>query len=373
VVHRGQLIAAGTLAGHEGAAPKNHPLSQTPALPLEGEGANDWHTPCCNFHDLQYPPMTTSTLAHSAASTPLRLLVVGGAGYIGSHMVKHLLRRGCDVVTFDNLSTGHRDAVLGGEFVLGDLADRDALDALFTQHQFDAVFHFASFIQVGESVKEPAKYYANNVVNTLNLLDAMVAHGVGRFVFSSTAAVYGEPAYTPIDEAHPKLPINPYGKTKWMVEQILEDYDRAYGLRSIALRYFNAAGADPEGQLGAGADAKLSILIYHRVLPVPDPLFPTETTVESFDAQLGLLKSLFNVLPLPEAVARLKAGTLPARAASITFDDGYADNFTRALPILQKHGLHATFFIATAYLDGGRMFNDTVIESIRQCTQRHLT
>jgi UDP-glucose 4-epimerase len=204
--------------------------------------------------------MTTSTPAHSAASTPLRLLVVGGAGYIGSHMVKHLLRRGCDVVTFDNLSTGHRDAVLGGEFVLGDLADRAALDALFSQYQFDAVFHFASFIQVGESVKEPAKYYANNVVNTLKLLDAMVAHGVGRFVFSSTAAVYGEPAYTPIDEAHPKQPINPYGKTKWMVEQILEDYDRAYGLRSIALRYFNAAGADPEGQLGERHDPETHLI-----------------------------------------------------------------------------------------------------------------
>ena len=204
--------------------------------------------------------MTTSTPAHSAAPTPLRLLVVGGAGYIGSHMVKHLLQRGCDVVTFDNLSTGHRDAVLGGEFVLGDLADRAALDALFSQYQFDAVFHFASFIQVGESVKEPAKYYANNVVNTLKLLDAMVAHGVGRFVFSSTAAVYGEPAYTPIDEAHPKQPINPYGKTKWMVEQILEDYDRAYGLRSIALRYFNAAGADPEGQLGERHDPETHLI-----------------------------------------------------------------------------------------------------------------
>jgi UDP-glucose 4-epimerase len=122
------------------------------------------------------------------------------------------------------------------------------------------VFHFASFIQVGESVKEPAKYYANNVVNTLKLLDAMVAHGVGRFVFSSTAAVYGEPAYTPIDEAHPKQPINPYGKTKWMVEQILEDYDRAYGLRSIALRYFNAAGADPEGQLGERHDPETHLI-----------------------------------------------------------------------------------------------------------------
>ncbi len=200
------------------------------------------------------------TSTHAPQNPPLNLLVVGGAGYIGSHMVKHLLRRGCNVVTFDNLSTGYRDAVLGGEFVLGDLADRAALDALFARHAFDAVFHFASFIQVGESVKAPAKYYANNVVNTLNLLDVMVKHRVKRFVFSSTAAVYGEPAYTPIDEAHPKQPINPYGKTKWMVEQILDDYDRAYGLKSIALRYFNAAGADPKGELGERHDPETHLI-----------------------------------------------------------------------------------------------------------------
>jgi len=122
----------------------------------------------------------------------------------------------------------------------------------------------------------------------------------------------------------------------------------------------------------AGVKARLSILIFHRVLPTPDPLFPSEATVESFDAQMGLLKSIFNVLPLPEAVERLHAGTLPARAAAITFDDGYADNLTHALPILQKHGLHATFFIATSYLNGGRMFNDTVIESIRRSPHARL-
>ncbi|MBT9611981.1 MAG: UDP-glucose 4-epimerase GalE [Burkholderiales bacterium] len=181
--------------------------------------------------------------------TPL-VLVVGGAGYIGSHMVKLLLQQGCNVVTLDNLSTGYRDAVVGGEFRLADLADQPALGRLFTQHRFDAVMHFASFIQVGESVKEPAKYYENNVTNTLNLLNAMVANGVKRFIFSSSAAVYGNPHSVPIPEDHPKNPINPYGRTKWMVEQILEDYDHAYGLKSVSLRYFNAAGADPEGQLG---------------------------------------------------------------------------------------------------------------------------
>ena len=180
----------------------------------------------------------------------MRILVVGGAGYIGSHMVKRLLEHGHAPVTLDDLSTGHRDAVLGGAFEQGSLADTERLDELLRRHRFDAVMHFASFIQVGESVRAPGKYYRNNVVNTLNLLDAMVRHGVRRFVFSSSAAVYGEPERVPIDESHPKRPVNPYGRTKWMVEQALEDYDRAHGLRSVSLRYFNAAGADPSGALG---------------------------------------------------------------------------------------------------------------------------
>ncbi len=179
----------------------------------------------------------------------LKILVVGGAGYIGSHMVKMLGRQGCSLTTLDDLSSGHRDAVLHGEFVQGTLADQALLDQLLSRG-FDAVMHFASFIQVGESVQHPAKYYQNNVVNTLNLLDAMCAHGVKRLVFSSTAATFGEPQYSPIDERHPQLPINPYGRTKWMMEQILGDYEKAYGLKSVCLRYFNAAGADPEGQLG---------------------------------------------------------------------------------------------------------------------------
>jgi UDP-glucose 4-epimerase len=180
----------------------------------------------------------------------MKILVVGGAGYIGSHMVKHLGLAGSAVTTLDNLSGGHRDAVLHGEFVQGDIADRALLDRLLAEGGFDAVMHFASFIQVGESVVAPAKYYQNNVVNTLNLLDAMVAAGVKRFIFSSTAAIFGEPQSDTIDEQHRLQPINPYGRTKLMVEQALTDYDRAYGLKSVCLRYFNAAGADPEGQLG---------------------------------------------------------------------------------------------------------------------------
>ncbi len=178
------------------------------------------------------------------------ILVVGGAGYIGSHMVKMLLAAGYHVVTFDNLSGGYQDAVLGGDFVFGDIANRLFLERLFNRYNFDGVMHFASLIQVGESVKQPGKYYQNNVAATLNLLDAMVAYEVKIFIFSSTAAIFGEPHYVPIDEQHPKQPINPYGLSKWMIEQILGDYDCAYGLKSICLRYFNAAGADPDGELG---------------------------------------------------------------------------------------------------------------------------
>lgn len=179
-----------------------------------------------------------------------KILVIGGAGYIGSHMVLRLAHAGYDVVVFDNLSNGHRDAVLAGELVIGDMADRAALARLFTAHRFDAVMHFASSIQVGESMQLPARYYANNVGNTLHLVEAMLEHGVQRLIFSSTAAIFGDPIRIPLDEAHPRQPINPYGWSKWMVEQILADCDCAHGLRSVALRYFNAAGAHPESLLG---------------------------------------------------------------------------------------------------------------------------
>jgi len=180
----------------------------------------------------------------------MKVLIVGGAGYIGSHMVQMLLDRGDDPVVVDNLSTGYRDAVRGGTFIEADLADESALEAVFSTHRFAGVMHFASFIQVGESVREPAKYYRNNFANTLNLLEAMRRHKVGNFIFSSTAAIFGEPEYVPIDERHPRRPINPYGFSKLAVEQALSDFDRAYGLRYTCLRYFNAAGADPEGRLG---------------------------------------------------------------------------------------------------------------------------
>lgn len=180
----------------------------------------------------------------------MHILVVGGAGYIGSHMVKLLVQHGFKATVFDNLSTGHRDAVQGARFVLGDLFERDALEHLCQETHFDGVMHFASHIQVEESIRQPAKYYRNNVFKTQNLLDVLVAQRIHYLIFSSTAAIFGEPQRVPIDEEHPKQPINPYGKGKWMVEQMLEDYDVAYGLKSTSLRYFNAAGADADGALG---------------------------------------------------------------------------------------------------------------------------
>ena len=190
----------------------------------------------------------------------MNILVVGGAGYIGSHMVKLLGQRRCAVTTLDDLSSGHRDAVLTGDFVQGDMADTELLRGVFAQRKYDAVMHFASFIEVGESVREPAKYYRNNVANTLALLAAMREAGVDRFIFSSTAAIFGTPQYVPIDEHHPRAPINPYGRTKNMVEDVLSDYERAYGLRSVCLRYFNAAGADPEGRLGERHDPESHLI-----------------------------------------------------------------------------------------------------------------
>ena len=175
-------------------------------------------------------------------------------------MVKHLSSLAHNVTTFDDLSKGYRNAVLRGEFVEGDLADRDGLNRLFGANRFDAVMHFASFIEVGESVRKPARYYRNNFSNTQHLLDAMVEHDVNHFIFSSTAAIFGEPEYTPIDERHPKQPINPYGRSKLMVEQMLEDYDIAYGLKSVALRYFNAAGADVDGELGERHDPETHLI-----------------------------------------------------------------------------------------------------------------
>ena len=181
------------------------------------------------------------------------ILVTGGAGYIGSHAVLALKRAGYGVVVLDNLVYGHRELVeqvLQVELIVGDTNDRPLLDELFAKHNIAAVMHFSAYAYVGESVTDPIKYYRNNVVGTLTLLEAMLAARVKSFVFSSTCATYGVPKTVPIPEDHPQSPINPYGMTKLMVERILADFDVAYGLKSVCFRYFNAAGADPTGLLG---------------------------------------------------------------------------------------------------------------------------
>jgi UDP-glucose 4-epimerase len=178
------------------------------------------------------------------------VLVTGGAGYIGSHCCKELHRRGFNPITFDNLVYGFKEFVRWGEFYHGDLGNLQDLEACFNQYRIDAVIHFAAYAYVGESVTDPLKYYENNVRNTIHLLQASLAHDVRYFIFSSSCATYGIPESVPIDETHPLNPINPYGRTKKMIEDILKDCDTAYGLRYNSLRYFNAAGADPEGEIG---------------------------------------------------------------------------------------------------------------------------
>ncbi len=186
-----------------------------------------------------------------------KILVTGGAGYIGSHAVLTLKKAGYDVIILDNLIYGHQDlaeTVLKVELIVGDLGDRSLLDDLFKRHSIDAVMHFAAFAYVGESIKEPQKYYRNNVANTLNLLEAMKAASINKLVFSSTCATYGVAQFSPITEEHPQNPINPYGRSKLMVEKILQDFSKAYDFNYVCFRYFNAAGAHPEGLLGEDHD-----------------------------------------------------------------------------------------------------------------------
>ena len=190
----------------------------------------------------------------------MKIIVAGGAGYIGSHTVKELIREGFQVIIFDNFSTGKKELVISGEVVEGDLMDKESIRKAFQSKNIGAVLHFASLIQVGESYVNPQKYYTQNLISSLNLLEIMLETGVKNFIFSSSAAVYGVPQELPIPESHPLNPINPYGQTKLFFEKILQDYERAYDLKFISLRYFNAAGADPEGQLGELHDPETHLI-----------------------------------------------------------------------------------------------------------------
>ena len=212
----------------------------------------------------------------------MSVLIVGGAGYIGSQTAKRAAEAGLEPVVLDNLVYGHRWAVKWGPLIEGDLADGALIDRVIKQHRVTAVIHFAAYAYVGESVTNPRKYFRNNVVNTLNLLDAMVDGGVRDIVFSSTCAVYGEPVQVPIAEDHPRDPVSPYGESKLAVEKVLHWYQRAYGLRFAALRYFNAAGADPGGEIGEDHDPEAHLIpltiaaaLGERVLEIYGTDYPT--------------------------------------------------------------------------------------------------
>ena len=190
----------------------------------------------------------------------LNVLVTGGAGYIGAHCCKELYLQGYHPITIDNLVYGHKESVKWGDFYHGDIGHPKHLRDCLKKYKIDAVMHFAAYAYVGESMEDPLKYYTNNVFNSIHLLNLLLAHHIKYFVFSSSCATYGNPVSIPIDEDHQRKPINPYGRTKCMIEEILEDLDAAYGLKFMTLRYFNAAGADPEGDIGEKHDPETHLI-----------------------------------------------------------------------------------------------------------------
>lgn len=211
----------------------------------------------------------------------MSVLVTGGAGYIGSHAVRLLVEEGLDVVVLDNLSKGHRESIApGAVFHEGDIADQNLLARLLTLHDVTSVMHFAAFIEVGESVREPGLYYRNNFSNAVAMLETVRTHGVRDIIFSSTAAVYGDPLQTPIDENHPRQPINPYGRSKMMTEMALEDYRAAFGLGYTILRYFNVAGAAPDASIGEAHEPESHLI--PRILKSAAPSAPSVATVDIF-------------------------------------------------------------------------------------------
>ena len=243
------------------------------------------------------------------------VLVTGGAGYIGSHSVKALRRAGYDVVVFDNLSAGHRSATLGAPLVLGDIRDVDAVRRALRESGAEAVMHFAARLVVSESVHDPAGYYLNNVTGTLATLEAMAAEGCRCFVFSSTCAVYGEPTSVPLTESHLTVPVSPYGQTKLAVEQALPHFERAYGIRSIRLRYFNAAGADPDGDLGEDHDPEIHLI--PRALDAAQGGSPFELFGEDYPTPDGTcIRDYVHVTDLADAHVRALSRLLEGGASS---------------------------------------------------------
>jgi UDP-arabinose 4-epimerase len=249
------------------------------------------------------------------------VLVTGGAGYVGAHACKALALSGYLPISYDNLVYGHRDAVQWGPLEIGDTGDRERLDKVFRSYEPKAVLHFAAFAYVGESVGDPARYYRNNVANTLNLLEVMRDHGCRNIVFSSTCAVYGEPETLPLTESHTPRPVNPYGASKLMVERMLGDFGAAYSMRYVALRYFNAAGADPDGQIGERHDPEPHLIpsLIGAALGQRDPLLIYGTDYDTADGTA--VRDYVHVSDLASAHSRALA-YLETGADSVTLNLG---------------------------------------------------
>jgi UDP-glucose-4-epimerase GalE len=255
------------------------------------------------------------------------ILVTGGAGYIGSHYVMHERARGGEVIVLDDLTYGHPEAALGAPLVSGSVGDRARLDEVFQSYPIEAVVHFAAFAYVGESVTNPGRYYRNNVLGTLTLLEAMRDHGTHQLVFSSSCATYGDPEYVPIDEEHPQRPINPYGETKLVCERMLAAFDHAHGIRSVPLRYFNAAGADPQGRIGESHEPETHLI--PLVLQVATGRRASVSVFgNDYDTPDGTcIRDYIHILDLVQAHAlaldRLRAG-LPSRAYNLGTETGHS-------------------------------------------------
>lgn len=275
------------------------------------------------------------------------ILVTGGAGYIGSHTCKALAAQGYTPVTLDNLVYGHEWAVKWGPLIKGDISDRALLDRVFSEYAPEGVIHFAAYAYVGESVTDPAKYYRNNVAGTLTLLEAMNDHGCKPIVFSSTCAVYGMPQSIPMGEDHPQWPVNPYGWSKFMIERALEDFGRAYGIKHCALRYFNAAGADPEGELGENHDPETH-LIPLVLEAARNPKRPITIFGTDYDTPDGTcVRDYIHVTDLAQAhiLALQYLENNPSAAINLGTGTGYSVNAiieaaerVTGLPIKPKHG-----------------------------------
>jgi UDP-arabinose 4-epimerase len=267
----------------------------------------------------------------------MNILVTGGAGYIGSHACKALAKAGYTPIAYDNLVYGHEWVVKWGPLQIGDIADRNRLDAVIRQYQPEAVMHFAAYAYVGESMQDPGKYYRNNVVGTLTLLEAMRDHGIDKLIFSSTCATYGIPEQVPITEDHPQRPINPYGMSKLMIEQILQDFDHAHGLRSISLRYFNAAGADPDGEIGESHDPETHLI--PLVLDAAAGIRPVITVFgDDYDTPDGTcIRDYIHVSDLADAhVLALEALVNGASTTAYNLGNGMGFSVRQVIEVAQK-------------------------------------